>query len=99
MSASSTRLQEYTNGKKSVFASKITAVDPFTEPHAPPGSMTLIFTKADGRETRSHLVGAWVDVNKPQVGGYFVVEDDSEGRMSCRYMDAASFETAYVKEN
>ena len=102
MSARGTKLQEYKNAAgASVFAAQITAIEDFNEPHAPVGSRTLFFTKLGGRQSRSHLIGSWIREYQPEVGGYFIIEDESNNTMSCRYMGAAAFEEAFkpVEEN
>lgn len=86
MAASKTGLHEYkAKDRKSVFASQITAIEPFAEPGAEPDSLTLRFMKHTG-SSKAHLRGGWCAVNKPQIGGYFVVEDDANGKTLCRYV-------------
>lgn len=100
MAASKTGLQEYKNASGvSVFAARITAIEPFAEPGAEPGSLTLRFIKPTGA-SKAHLRGGWCAANKPEVGGYFMVEDDANGKTSCRYVGAEAFKRDYyVKEN
>lgn len=94
MAASKTRLTKYL-GKDgaAVYAAKITEIVPF----APPvGARTLKFGEL-GKQ--SHLIPQWVADHGPQVGGYFVVYDASEGQTLARYESAASMESNYTKES
>lgn len=99
MAAKKTRLKEYKHGNQSVFAAQITAVE-----DAPaellvnhPGAKTIHFIKPTG-PSRAHMIPKWVEENNPQVGDYFVVEDDEHGRTGCRKMNPVAFEAKYKEK-
>lgn len=90
MAASKTRLTKYLgkNGTE-IFAAKITEIRPFAPPE---GARTLIFGELN---RRSNLIPQWVADHGPQVGGYFVVYDASDGQTLCRYEPASNIEKNY----
>lgn len=99
MAAHKTRLREYKEGEKSVFAAQITAVEdaPTELLVSHPGARTIHFIKPTG-PSRAHMVPAWVKQHNPQVGDYFVVEDDEHGKTSCRTMNATAFNNKYKEK-
>ena len=95
MSASKTRLTKYGSADgRIVYAARITKIEPFDEPGVPPGCLILHFNKSTG-PSRSNLTAAWVAANKPEVGGYFVIQDEANGLTSCHYENAVSFEASH----
>ena len=76
------------DGSGHVFAAQISEVRPF---HMP-GSQTLLFSNSN---KRVNLIPAWVRANNPQVGGYFVVEDDAHANTICRYVAGVEFDALF----
>lgn len=94
MAASKTRLTKYIDRDgAAIYAAKITAITPFSQPGAPLGSMTLMFGELD---KKSHLIGSWVAEQNPQVGGYFVCYDTPDGKTMCRHETASSIAQNYT---
>lgn len=83
MAASKTRLTKYL-GKDgdAVYAAKITEIVPFSPPV---GARTLMFGELG---KRANLIPRWISDHGPQIGGYFVVYDASDGQTLCRYEPA-----------
>lgn len=99
MAAKKTRLKEYKSGKETVYAAQIMVVE-----DAPaellvnhPGAKTIHFVKPTG-PSRAHMTTKWVHEHNPQVGDYFIVEDDGGGRTTCRKMSATAFEKKYKEK-
>lgn len=89
MAASKTGLSKFNGNDGSViYAAKITEITPFSIPGAPPGSATLKFGELGSK--KANLVGQWVMEHSPEVGGYFVCYDLTDGQTLCRYESAQS---------
>lgn len=95
MSAASTRLNKFSGQDgKVVYAAKIRAIEDFNMAGAPQGSKILHF---EDPRRQSNLVGEWVAQNRPAVGGYFIVFDNSSGQSVASYIPAETFESQYVR--
>lgn len=98
MSARKTRLREYEGEGKPVFAAEITAVE-LSEEHQlhHPGAKTIRFMKPTG-PSKAHMVPRWVEEHDPKVGDFFLVEDDEQGRTSCRIVHATEFKKRFKEK-
>lgn len=96
MGAVSTGLTKYTDRNGAViFAAKITEITPFTPSGAPPGSATLKFGEFGSK--KANLIGSWIAQHNPEVGGYFVCYDLTDGQTLCRYESASHIAQNYTK--
>lgn len=90
-----TGLPEYKRGDKSVYAAKITGMELFLAVQRQhPGATTLFFGEID---SKSNLIPKWMEEQKPEVGGYFVVEDGDDGNDFTVFVPESEFENNYQK--
>lgn len=92
MSAEKTGLKKYKNANADAYAACVQEIVPFNKPGAPSGAKTLTFSDSP---KRVNLIREWLEANNPVVGGYFVVED-VQGNTICRFVDAATFSSAFT---
>jgi len=97
VAASKTGLPHYKNKEgKNVFVAKITAITPV--PHQPitePNAKRLVFGELN---KVSDMIGEWIEEQKPEVGGYFVVSDKNTGESQVHHVKPDDFEKDYKKE-
>mgnify|MGYP001593851256 CR=1 FL=1 len=95
MAASKTGLPRYVSKDgKEIFAARITKITPYDQAGSPPGSMVLHLGELD---KKVNMVGQWVREHLPQVGGYFVCYDLSDGHTLCRYEGAQAIAEGYAQ--
>jgi len=95
MSAAKTGLLHYKDALgKSVYAAKIAAIEDYKPVGAPHGSKRLHFAEP---KKQSNLIGDWVLQHKPEIGGYFVAFDNSEGQTVCSHIQEKAFNDKYTR--